>query len=403
MKISKDAKKAGIIGFVSTASYIACYYMRHLLSVTTPNIIASGVLTKEIIGTLSSFYLLAYAVGQLINGVLGERVNAKYMVSIGLIASGAASILVPVFDALPLRLVAFLVMGFSLSMLRGPLVKVISENTLPHYARRCCAFLTFAGFLGPMISSALAIIFEWESVFSVAGALSVLIGIIAFCVLSALERRGIIKAGGQREGKVDFKNIFRVFKLRHFVFFVFIGSLTEINSASISFWLPTYMVEYLDFSADMSNVIFSILSVITALVPFVALGVYALFKHNAFAMMKYSFLLASVSFLSLIFIKNSYMNIVVFLIAKIFVSLCTTALWSIYIPSQSKSGMVSTVNGVIDFAGYAVSFFANMIFTFSMAYVGWQGIIAMWGALMLTGSLASFVKDARVKKICEYD
>ncbi|UKI36341.1 MAG: hypothetical protein L6V93_20915 [Clostridiales bacterium] len=40
--------------------------------------------------------------------------------------------------------------GFGLSMLRGPLVKTISENTIPKHARNICIGFSAAGLCGPL-------------------------------------------------------------------------------------------------------------------------------------------------------------------------------------------------------------------------------------------------------------
>ncbi len=92
MEPKQERIKAFQIGVVCIFSYLASYYMRNILGISTPGMLETGLFTKEIVGTLSSVYFLAYAIGQLINGVIGDRVKSKNMVACGLSICGIASI-----------------------------------------------------------------------------------------------------------------------------------------------------------------------------------------------------------------------------------------------------------------------------------------------------------------------
>ena len=71
MKINTEAKKAILIGGLCALAYLAVYVARNILSAVTPEMIDSGIFTTEAIGTMSSLFFIAYAIGQLINGLLG--------------------------------------------------------------------------------------------------------------------------------------------------------------------------------------------------------------------------------------------------------------------------------------------------------------------------------------------
>ena len=117
--------------------------MRNLLGVLTPDMLKTKLFTKEMIGTFSSVYFFVYALGQLFNGRSGDKVKPKYMVLCGLVVCGLSSVAFAFTTLMYQRVFMFALMGYSLSMLRGPLVKTISENTIPKYARICCVFSLF--------------------------------------------------------------------------------------------------------------------------------------------------------------------------------------------------------------------------------------------------------------------
>ena len=119
-------QKAFSLGFISIFAYLASYYLRNLLSVAAPEMQASGTYTAEFIGTLSSVYFLVYAMGQLVNGLIGDSINPKYMISIGLAVTATVVTAFPLLPFWQLQVACFALMGVGLSMLRGPIMKLIS-------------------------------------------------------------------------------------------------------------------------------------------------------------------------------------------------------------------------------------------------------------------------------------
>lgn len=371
--------------------------MRNVLSVLTPDMLATGMYTKEYIGLLSSVYFLLYAGGQLINGVIGDMIAPKKMVSGGLVLSGIASIAFVLLDARWFQLLCFGILGFGLSMLRGPLMKIISENTLPKYARIICVFFSAAGFLGTFIASSLALIFEWRAAFVVSGIIAWAVATAAYVLISSLEKKGMVSHRLTEKNRVS--GIFEVFKLEKFVFYMFVGMLVEIATASINFWTPTYLTEQLAFSSDNANFIFSVMSVLKVTAPFIALFMLKIFSEKDVQIVKYSFLLSAIFFVLMVFAQNTWLNVLLFLAAKISVGCASAMLWSIYIPSLGKTGKVSSVNGILDCAGYISAAIANAIFGVIVDIVSWNGVIYIWSGLMLSGFAAAIIVNLNKRKV----
>ena len=148
-KISQGAKNAILIGSLCSISYLAVYVARNVLGAISPQMTEGGYFTIEQIGTLSGVYFACYAIGQLINGFIGDKIKAKYMIGLGLALAGVANVLFPAVSPAPLAAYAvYGISGFFLSMIYGPMTKVVSENTEPHHATRCSLGYTFASFFG---------------------------------------------------------------------------------------------------------------------------------------------------------------------------------------------------------------------------------------------------------------
>lgn len=375
MNNNHELKKACKIGTVTIFSYLVSYYMRNMLSVCTPDMLRSGIHTTESVGVLSSTYFLLYALGQLINGIIGDMVKPKRMIACGTCICGVAAVMFAFTGDFVLQVIIFGIIGFSMSMLRGPIVKTISENTLPQYARICCVFLTVVSFLGPFVAGLLTIAFKWNVAFIVAGVLAVLIGVAAYTVLTVMEKQKIVK---YTINKSEIRNVLGIFKLQGFVFYMFVGILTELITVAINFWIPTYFSDRLGFPTDVAKILFSIRAILGALAPFAALAILKKFKENDIKVVRCAFLTSMLLVAILLFSTNKYVNVVLITLAYPATGCASAMLWSVYIPGQAKSGKVSTINGVFDFMGYAVASVANVILAFAMRTVGWNGIIIFW-------------------------
>lgn len=399
MEQKRAMKNAAQIGFVCIFSYVINYYVRNILGVLTPSMLKSGAYTEEYLALLASTYMIAYASGQLLNGIIGDHVKPKYMVTLGMAVTAAGLFLFSFVDLALVGIVSFGIIGFGLSMLRGPLVKVISENTLPQYARICCVFLSFASFAGPLFAGLAAMALEWHAVFVASGVVTLLMAVFAFFMLTVFEKRGMIKpvVPQKREKSVDKLGLLSLFKLHNFVPYLLVGMVVEIAAASINFWLPTYFNQYLAISEDTANMIFSAISLMRACCPFLCLFIFNLLKEQDVLITRASFSCAAVLFFVMFFVKSVWLNIVLLSLALMCSSVASATLWSIYIPSLGKSGRVSSANGVLDCSGYIAAALANVAVVPVMDLLGWGGVILSWGGILALGAAATLLAKQKEK------
>ena len=385
-------KTAFKIGGISITAYLVSYLLRNILSVLTPQMLKTASYTKESIALISSVYFIVYASGQLVNGIIGDIVKPRIMVFTGLMISGLPLLVFPLFKIYALQILCFAFMGFGLSMLRGPLVKVISENTEEKYARICCVFLSFAGFTGPFFAGLLAMLLPWRVVFAASGIISCAMAVISYAVLYLLETKNIIiphKSNGEKKG---IKDITAIFRLDKFIIYMFIGMIIEISCSSICFWIPTYISEPLGFSSDISGILYSGISFVRAFAPFLTLLLFHLFKNKSMRMMRVMYLLSASFYAVMRFAVNRWLQMILITLALTAASCAGAVMWSIYIPSLGKSGKVSGANGILDCAGYVAASASNAVFAGIMKSFGWTGIIITWGIVMLIGALITMLQ-----------
>lgn len=388
MKMSEKARNALFLGGLCSVAYFAVYIARNVLSAVTPQMTDLGVYTEEFIGTMSSLFFVAYGVGQLVNGIIGDKIKAKYMISFGLLFAGIFNLLFPLLTHLPyVNLVAYGMTGFCLSMIYGPMTKVVSENTTHELAVRCSLGYSFASLFGSPVAGLLAAALTWQSVFTVSSVSLIGMALSGFVLFTVLERKKIVQYGRFSSEKTGMENI-RVLFRRQIVKFSVVAFLTGIVRTSVVFWLPTYFARHLGFSATDAALIFTIASLVISASAFIAVFLYERLHRNMNRSLLILFVGSALFFALTYWITSPMVNIICITLAVVCGDGASVMLWSVYCPSLRDTGMVSSVTGFLDFLSYMGAAIANLVFANMANLIGWGNLLLVWFGLMLLGLIA---------------
>lgn len=382
--LSQKAKHAVMIGTLCSVSYFAVYIIRNILSAVTPQMVEGGY-TEAYIGSISALYFTFYAIGQLINGAIGDKVKAKWMISIGLVGAGITNFIFSRVTLIPeAATAAYALSGYFLSMIYGPMTKVVAENTDPLHATRCSLGYTFASFFGSPTAGILASFLAWQSVFTVGSTALVFMSITVFIFFSIFEQRGIVKYGQYKTEKKSIGNIGILLK-REIVKYSLISIITGVVRTSVVFWLPTYISQHLNFSSTVSAKIFTVATLAISTTAFITIFLYERFGYNIDKTVLILFSSATLFFILTYFVKSPVINIISIVLAIMSSNGVATMLWSRYCPSLRDTGMVSSATGFLDFLSYMAASAANIIFANAVTNIGWGNLILVWIGLMILG------------------
>ena len=387
MEVSKKTKilQAVSIGSLSSILYLFVYVVRNALSAIAPQMIEDQIFTTEVVGKMSSVFFICYAIGQLINGILGDKIKARNMICVGLWLSGISHFLIVyVTDNAFYACLLYGVTGFFLSMIYAPMTKVIAENVDLIYAERCTLGLTFASLFGSPLAGVLATVFDWKLVFGISSGFLFIMGIVGFVFYLRYERKGVIvynrfAAAAKESGSV------KVLFERRIVKFTIVAILTGIIRTSVVFWLPTYISQYLEFSPAKATMIFSVATIFISASAFIAMFMYERLRRNMDLTLFIVFTLSAVSFLGAYLIKQPVLNIIFMISAILFANCASNLLWSVYCPGLRDTGMVSAATGFLNFTSYMAASISNIIFGNAVSVVGWGNLILIWFILMAVG------------------
>ena len=390
---NKEAKNALYIALMCSLSYLAVYFAKNILSATTPQLIENGVVTQSSIGTFSSVYFVCYALGQLVNGMIGDKIKAKYMIGFGLVFAGISNFLFVNFIYSPiLACIAYALMGVALSMIYGPMTKTVAENTSPIYAPRCSLGYTVSSFLGSPFAGVAAAAFVWKTVFYFNTVALVIMGCICFIVFMMFEKKGIVKYNQydkQKGVKVGLKESVKILVKRQIIKFTIISVVTGVVRTAVVFWLPTYVNQYLGFSAESSATVFTIATFIFSASAIIAVFTYERLRRNMDLTILIMFSVSSVMFLLVYFVKLPMVNIVFLILAVLSSNCAASMMWSRYCTGLNDTGLVSAATGFLDFMSYLGAAIASNVFANAVNGIGWGNLILVWLGLVVIGVLVS--------------
>ena len=391
-KIKPNLRNALYIGTLCAVSYLAVYFARNILSVVTNSMNESGHFTDTYTGNAGAFFFIFYAVGQLINGIIGDRIKAKYMLSLGLLFAGITNLIFSLIAVNEPDLALFIygMTGFFLAMIYGPMTKVVSENTDPIYTTRCSLGYTFSSFFGSPLAGVLAGFLAWQSVFAVGSGVLFVMAICCFTFFTVFEKKGIVKYGQFKAEKSDGKKLSLLESIKllckhRIIKFSLISMITGVVRTSVVFWLPRYISDYLGFSSESSAFIFSAATLVISTTAFISVFVYERLGHNMDKTILVMFSASAVFFACTYLVKNPIINVIFITISVMASNAAATMLWSKYCPGLRDTGMVSSATGFLDFLSYMAAALSNAVSPIMVGAIGWENLILVWFGLMILG------------------
>lgn len=402
MKISDKAKKAIVLGAICSIAYLAVYIARNVLSTVTPKLTDLGY-GEGYIGRISSLFFIFYAVGQLLNGIIGDKIKAKYMMCLGLLFAGVTNFIFPyLIDSSLGAMITYGMTGFFLSMIYAPMTKVVSESTEPLHGTRCAVAYNSASFLGSPISGVLALALAWESAFKASAIILALMAGLTYFVFTVLEKKNCVKYGEKKnkDQQTGETNGVKSLLQHQIVKYSFVSILTGIVRTSVVFWLPTYIAKYLNFEPGVSTTIYTVATLLIATNNFIAVFVFERLKRNLDKTVLVFFVSSAVFFFFAYVVKLPILNVLVMVLAILTANGASSMMWTEYCLSLRETGMVSSATGYLDFLSYAAAAVANVIFADASTSIGWGNLILVWCALMVLGTVISLpLKNLKKKKV----
>lgn len=343
---------------------------------------------------------ISYGLGQLIAGFLGDKMNPKSMVSLGLIISSSVNILVALTNNIYFIIVIWTINGFAQALLWPPLVKLMTNKLPMEYYKRGCALVT--------ISASVATVFIYMFVpmcislynFKLVFILSALLGFITFTIWSLKVKNTPNKPEEIIETQI--KNNLPISKIivsTGLIPIMFAIVLQGLLRDGITTWMPTFINDTFKLPSTSSILTTTILPIFSIIC--VALTRYINKKiSNDILLSSYIWIIALVSCIILVTNLNS---IVLSIVSMSFLTACMHGINLLLIgnlPAKFvKYGKVSTISGILNsctYIGSALSAYGIAVINDNF---GWTITIILWIAIIVLGGLSCAVSIKKYKQL----
>lgn len=241
-------------------TYASFYLCRVNISVALPQIMHEFCFSKTDMGLVLSSMFALYAIGQFVNGQLGDKMNSRKIITIGLLISALLNIFFgAVGGILSLMVIIWGLNGYFQSMGWGPTVKAMA-NWFPSTVRgkiagRLGTSYIIGGALSWLLAGAIIKSYNWRFTFWIPSIICIVAAIHWFVrARNAPEEMGLPNVEEQercigctkirRDEHIGFHNTLKITLLNPYVWFTGL-TLFGINIVRYGFmsWAPTYMFE----------------------------------------------------------------------------------------------------------------------------------------------------------------
>lgn len=379
-----------LLAFTYMASYITRINFGAIISeMETATNISRSLLSLSLTGSF-----ITYGTGQIISGIIGDRISPKKLISLGLIVTVIMNFLIPVCKSPYLMLVIWCINGFAQSFMWPPMVRIMSAFLTDTDYKNTTAKVSYGSSVGTMviylISPVLITLFNWKAVFLFSAFFGVLTIFIwnKFCMDIENEKTDEIP-NKENEIKKEKSSVFSPLLIIIMLAIVLLGCLRD----GVTTWMPTYIADTYKLSNSISILTNIIMPIFSILCFKLATKLHIEFIKNPISCAAV-FFGAGTAFAVLLFVFTGSNALFSVLFSALLtgcmhgVNLMLICMIPVYF---SKSGKVYTVSGIVN----SCTYIGSAISTYGIALIsekaGWNTTLLVWIAIALFGTIICII------------
>lgn len=386
MNIMQKNRK-NLIYFLCYFAYASIYIARLNLSVATPLLRDTHILSTEQIGYLGTAFSVVYAFGRLLNGVKSDTVQPKNMISIGLalcfFANLGMGILPPFFG----MLLFWCVNAFAQSMLWSSVLRFINyiyrddEARLTRLSVMVSSVAT-GNVLGILICTWIIEKTNLRMAFFIPGCITLVLGALVFLMFPQItdESKSTARRSGIKEIFGQLRNLLSDEEIRTAAFPSLLHGIIKDN---VTLWMVVYFAD--TFRIDLSNIAGYVLFI--PIVGFAARMIYPYLLircgNDEHRVSIFSFFGCIACSLCIVFSKNPILSVVCLSLIYSFMSLVNSSMLSIFPVRFDARGCSASVSGIMDFCTYLGNGIGSLFYGIIISRLGFSSMFLSWIAVSL--------------------
>ena len=404
-------KKMGAFCFLCCLIYFSRYITRKSFNASILAIIndAATGLTKTDTGLAVTGSFITYGLGQVINGILGDRLSPRIMIPVGLLGAAACNIFIPYLLTPTGLCVLWCFNGFFQSMIWPPLVRSMSENFTSEYYKKASTLVSVACSVATigiyLLVSFFVEFFTWEYTFVFCAVSGILSALLWFFVYGKYEHHPIVDRIDDSsthhtvEEPVTRPPFWKVVVMSSAIPIAIVVALQGFLRDGIETWMSYFLNDA--YSIDTSGAILSV--AILPVLSILSYSVGSFFQEKTGCPLTSNLILwgfASIfSLVLVLFYQSSAIvgiaGVAVLSAASHAINLMLTTRVTIYF---KKVGYVATFSGILN----SFTYIGAAIATYGIADIterySWTTIMALFLAVSVVGGIISVIALPRWRK-----
>ncbi len=393
-----DRRHARLLALLCAVTYLGGYITRINFAAVTVEIIRDMGWTKTAVAPVTTALFIAYGLGQLVSGYLGDRIRPNRIMIMGLGTSIVLNIAIPLCSTVAQMTAVWAVNGFAQAMLWPPIVRIISGYCSSADYEDATVIVSWGSSIGTMVvylAAPLVIsLWSWRAVFFVAAGAATLI-LTCWCVFYPrlaryAERYGTPDAESPATGIAGSSIQAKIPRSLLIVLVVIMLAVVclGILRDSITSWLPNYISEIFSWGTGSSILSGVIIPLVTTIIYPQVLAYYRRFFTNELVCAASIYAMSAVAALVLFFVHDSSPIFAVILLALICAGMHAANFVLIgLVPKRfERYNNVALISGIINSFVYVGSSVSIWGIAAVAQNFGWQTTIAVWFGCALAGA-----------------
>lgn len=366
-------------------TYTVAYLCRVNISTALEKLEVGLSVSVEYLGGASSVYFVTYAVGQLINGIVGDRVDPRRFIMLAAALTGGINVILGFQTSGALFLLLWGLNGFCQSMFWGSLLRLLSFYTKAEQRKNVSTIMSTTSVMGYFLSwVVLGGVFEpfgYMPYFAVPGVIA--LGLVPVWML--LSRK--LPANARGIGAADtlpLSAVAQEFFHDRLYFICLLCMVVGAIQEGAVFWLPMIFTNVLALG-EGSLILLMLIPLAKLCGVFLARRVLTGLKDNARTAMLCMLTVSLVITGVLLVCGNRTSVVTVVLIALLIAGINASNWYMIsYLPLHfAGRNIVSTLAGAFDFSTYMGAAFMSGALGVLLMRFGWIAVPAVWLVLIL--------------------
>ncbi len=376
--------------------YAVSYITRINFAAIISEIVRVEGITKSEASLVTTALFIAYGSGQLIFGVIGDKVNPAKLIAVGMVCTAVLNFLMGFFSGnIQLMCAIWFLNGFAQAIMWPSLVKITCDYlSMEEYKKACISIGVScnAATVGIYIVAPILIeIIHYKFIFLICGAVGVLMAIFWTMKIGTFKEKCVYtEEENIPEENETFVKTGIGAKMVTILVIIGIASLIHgILKDGITTWTPSFVQEVYSLPSSFSILITVLIPIFSIITHKVGGYIHRKFIKNELLCGGVFYAVAAISAFILTATYNGNPIISVFLAAII-----TGCMHGINImlmcmlPGRfEKQGKVATISGTLNFVAYIGSSISTYLIASFAEIYNWRATILLWAMFAVVGMI----------------